>query len=71
MAQIADKESSNWPAQLRAAIAASGMTQAAIAKAAGMTEAQVSRFIAGKRSLRLESAERIGRVVGLQLVASR
>ncbi len=53
--------------QLRKAIVGSGMSQYEIAKRSGVTKAQLSLFVNGKRSLTLTSAAKIARVLGLEL----
>jgi transcriptional regulator with XRE-family HTH domain len=53
--------------QLRDAIVGSGMSQYAIAKCSGVTKAQLSLFVNGKRSLTLTSAAKIARALGLEL----
>jgi transcriptional regulator with XRE-family HTH domain len=55
-------------AQLKAAIDASGMTRYALAKRSGVTQAQLSRFMAGKRTLGLPAVEKICAVLRLTLV---
>ena len=49
-------------------IESDGRTRYAIAKAAQVQESQLARFIAGS-SLDLATAERIGRVLGVELIA--
>ena len=58
-----------WSDLLRAAIESSGKTRYAIAKATdgAVDQAQLSRFMAGGRTLTLDTAESIGRVVGVEL----
>ena len=54
--------------QLRAIIAASGMTAYALGKAAGVDVAVVSRFINGERDLRLATVDRLCSALGCRLV---
>ncbi len=50
------------------AVAADGRTQTAIAHAAGMTQPQLSAFLAGKRPrLRQDTLERLMAVLGLEI----
>ena len=53
--------------QLREAIVGSAMSQYRIAKCSGVTKAQLSLFVNGKRSLTLTSAAKIARVLDLEL----
>jgi len=46
-------------AKLKAAVLETGIEQAAIAEAIGVSVAQVSRLLSGKRRLRIETAEAI------------
>jgi transcriptional regulator with XRE-family HTH domain len=55
-------------AQLKAAIDASGLSRYAISKRSGVTQAQLSRFMAGKRTLSLPAVEKICAVLRLTLV---
>lgn len=61
---------SSWIARLRAAIAADGRTTYAIARASGVPVQTVDRIVAGQEP-KLGTAEKLGRVVGVQLVARR
>ena len=54
--------------QLRATIAAEGISAGKLARAAGVDRRAVGRFLSGKRSLFLESASRIATALGLRLV---
>lgn len=54
-------------ATLRAAIAKSGLTHYALGRAAEVSPAQIDRFVAGERDLRLETAARIAAALGLEL----
>jgi hypothetical protein len=60
----------SWADLLRRAMENDGRTRYAIAKAAEVQESQLARFLAGS-SLNLETAERIGRVVGVELNAPK
>lgn len=44
-----------------------GMTRYAIAKATGLSQAMLSRFMAGQNVPKLDTAERIARAVGRRL----
>ncbi|NOS99423.1 MAG: helix-turn-helix transcriptional regulator [Phycisphaerales bacterium] len=54
-------------AELKRAIAESGRTRLALAKAAGLPYAVVHMFVAGKRGLSLDSAAALCDVLGLEL----
>lgn len=56
---------------LRDAIRRSGLTHYAIAKDAGVTPAQLDRFVAGERDLTLTSAAKVAEALGLVLVPRR
>lgn len=52
---------------LKAAITKSGVTHYAIGKLAGVSPAQIDRFMAGERDLRLATAAAIAEALGLEL----
>jgi transcriptional regulator with XRE-family HTH domain len=52
---------------LKQAIKASGESQNAIAKACGLDQPNINAFMHGKRSISLESAEKIALHLGLTL----
>jgi hypothetical protein len=54
--------------QLRRAIEESGLSRYAINKAAGIDKGVMSKFMAGKVGLRMESVDRIVSVLSLKLV---
>lgn len=54
-------------AALKAAIKASGLTHYAVAKLAEVSPAQIDRFMAGERDLRLATAAAIASALGLGL----
>jgi transcriptional regulator with XRE-family HTH domain len=54
-------------AQLRAAIDASEMSRYQICKLIGLSEATMSRFMAGKGGLSIETLDRLGECLGLEL----
>lgn len=56
---------------LREAIGRSGKSHYQIAKDAGVAPAQLDRFVAGERDLRLATAARVATALGLTLVAQR
>jgi len=56
---------------LRRAIRESGLTRYAIAKASGVTEAALSRFMAGKSGLTTGTLDRLAGVLGLEIVARK
>jgi len=53
--------------QLREAIENSGQTRYAIAKAAGVAQPIVDRFVSGERDLRLATAAKLAQALGLTL----
>jgi transcriptional regulator with XRE-family HTH domain len=57
--------------QLRAVIAGRKLSAFAVAIAAGLDPAIVSRFVARERSLSLASADRIAEALGLRLAEGR
>jgi transcriptional regulator with XRE-family HTH domain len=52
---------------LKAAITKSGLTNYAIAKLAKVSPAQIDRFMAGERDIRLSTAASIAEALGLEL----
>jgi hypothetical protein len=67
MPKQARKKVETWPDKLRAAVEASELTGYRIAQLAGIQQSQLARIMAGQ-GCGLETAERIGRVVGLDLL---
>jgi ribosome-binding protein aMBF1 (putative translation factor) len=67
MATQADKLSD----QLRKAIDASGMSRYAIAKAIRLDQSVLSRFMAGKCGLAVETIDNMGELLGLRIVADK
>ena len=57
--------------QLREAIDASGMSRYAVCKAIGVDQSTISRFMAGKAGLALDTVDRLGELLGLELVAKK
>lgn len=55
--------------QLRVAIETCGLSRYAVAKRAGVEQAVLSRFMAGKAGMSLKSIDAVGRVLGLRLIA--
>ena len=54
---------------LKKAIKRDVKTSYQVAKEAGVSQIMVSRFLSGKRDIRLATAERLAHVLGLKLVA--
>jgi DNA-binding phage protein len=52
---------------LREAIKGSGQSVYQIAKAAGISQIVVSRFLSGERDIRMETADRLAAVLGLKV----
>jgi len=63
-----DAEPNMLSEQLKASIATAGVSRYAIAKATGVAESQLSRFLSGRAGLSLESIDKVGRFLGLRLV---
>ncbi len=57
----------DWHDIIRKAVKASGLSLYRVAKDTGMSVAPVQRFMAGEHGLTVTSAEKIGRLVGLEL----
>jgi transcriptional regulator with XRE-family HTH domain len=57
--------------QLRRAMRDSGETEYAIAKASGVSQSVVNRFVSGERGISLETAAKLCEYLGIELVASR
>ena len=57
--------------QLREAIDGSGMSRYAVAKAIGLDQSTLSRFMSGKAGLALDTVDRLGELLGLKLVAAK
>jgi hypothetical protein len=55
---------------LKKAMKKSAKTSYQLAKEAGVSQIMVSRFLSGKRDIRLATADRLAHVLGLKLVAS-
>lgn len=56
-------------ASLKKAMTQSPKTSYQLAKEAGVSQIMVSRFLSGKRDIRLATADRLAHVLGLKLVA--
>ena len=54
---------------LKKAMKQSPKTSYQLAKEAGVSQIMVSRFLSGKRDIRLATADRLAHVLGLKLVA--
>jgi len=67
---MAANKDETWGAILRGAVEASELTRYRVAKEAGIGETLLARFMRGE-GIRLETAEKIGRVVGVRLTAPR
>lgn len=55
--------------QIREAIASRGLSSYAVAKAAGVNDSVVARFMAGQRGISSESLDALAAALGLRLVA--
>jgi transcriptional regulator with XRE-family HTH domain len=58
-------------AQLRQLIDSSGMSRYAVAKAIDLDQATLSRFMSGKAGLSVETIDRLGELLHLQLLTTK
>ena len=65
------KNKSEWQTLMREAIEKSGMTLLEIAARTGVSQSQLSRFTRGERNITFPTAEKIGKLLGLELVRKR
>lgn len=56
--------------QLREAIDGSGMSRYAVAKAIGLDQSTLSRFMSGKAGLALDTVDKLGELLALKLVVT-
>ncbi len=66
-----DKKHHKMSDQIRAAILAAPVSRYQISKATGVAEANLSRFVAGKSGLSLDSIDLLGEYLGLRIVVDR
>ena len=66
---MSEKEA--WEGVIRAACRDWPESLYALAKESGVDQGQLRRFVAGQQSIGIATAEKIGRVVGLELIASK
>lgn len=57
----------SWNDVVRRAVKASGLSLYRVAKDSGVNVAPLQRFMVGQHGLTLDSAERIGRLIGLEI----
>jgi plasmid maintenance system antidote protein VapI len=57
--------------EIRAAVDSSGLSRYAIAKALGIAESTMSRFVNGKGGLSMEYIDRLAELLGLHIVVKR
>ena len=57
--------------EIRDAVNASGMSRYAIAKARGVAESTMSRFMSGKGGLSMEYIDRLAALLGLHIVVRK
>ena len=57
--------------KLKRAIRESGWTRYMLSQACGVTQASLSRFMSGQRSLSLDAVDKLARVLDLQLVEKK
>jgi transcriptional regulator with XRE-family HTH domain len=65
------KPPTNLSEQLRELIAAAGPSAYELARDAGVDRSVLSRFLAGKRTITLETADRLAAILKLRLIAGR
>jgi plasmid maintenance system antidote protein VapI len=65
------KESRKLSDQLRQAIDASGMSRYEVCKALKVDQGLMSRFMAGKSGLSIETIDKLGALFDLQLITSK
>jgi len=61
----------SWNDVIRGAIRASGVSLYAIARDSGVNVAPLQRFMASEHGMTVDTAERIGRLIGLELRPTR
>jgi transcriptional regulator with XRE-family HTH domain len=61
------KSNADWQSLIQNAIEKSGLTLLEIARRTGVSQSQLSRFTRGERNLTLPTAEKIGKLLGLEL----
>ena len=57
--------------EIRVAVDSSGMSRYAIAKALGVAESTMSRFMSGKGGLSMEYIDRLAALLGLHIVVRK
>jgi plasmid maintenance system antidote protein VapI len=57
--------------EIRVAVDSSGMSRYAIAKALGVAESTISRFMSGKGGLSMEHIDRLAALLGLHIVVRK
>jgi len=65
------EQQDTWEDVIRAACKAHKPSLYDLCKQAGVDQGQLSRFLAGNQSLGLNTAEKLGRVLGIELTASK
>jgi hypothetical protein len=61
----------SWSDELRWAISFSGLTGYQLSKVTGVAEAVIGRFRRKERGIKFETAEKLGRAVGVTLRAEK
>jgi plasmid maintenance system antidote protein VapI len=64
-------EQQNWEVMIREACRKSSESLYALAKESGVDQGQLRRFVAGEQSIGIATAEKIGRVLGMELKAPK
>jgi plasmid maintenance system antidote protein VapI len=57
--------------EIRVAVDSSGMSRYAVAKALGVAESTISRFMSGKGGLSMASIDRLAALLGLHIVVRK
>ena len=66
---VATQQDGTLSGQIRRAIDASSASRYAICKAIGLDQSALSRFMAGRRGLSVQTLDRLGSLLGLMIVA--
>jgi len=62
-----DTKKNDWETVMRQAIKDSGLSLYALERLSGISDAQLSRFMNGKRTLTIPTAEKIAEHIGVEL----
>jgi ribosome-binding protein aMBF1 (putative translation factor) len=65
------KRQASWNDRIRAAVRASGLSLYALARDSGLRVAPLQRFMGGEHGMTIDSAEKLGGLIGLDLRQTR